>query len=166
MLLLLGKSNPSPTAGPSAWLVLAHWAPSSFFFGVADGPSSTDSVIAVKYRDEGLGATFGEAGTVGNPGVELLVPDVRLVFDGVRYPKEGGCTLRGVCGVNGISMSAYVRMTLAEGAGDGETRPSDPFKLEFVERGEGGNRRESPEEEDGEEVEETQRVEGDCSGRR
>ncbi len=90
ILVLFGKPNPKPTEGPSRWLDFAHCALLRFPLGVAAGNPSEDSIIAAKCRDEGLGGTRGEAGTVASEGVELIEPDVRLVVvEGVRYPSDG-----------------------------------------------------------------------------
>ena len=49
------------------------------------------------------------------------------------------------------------------GTGEGEMRPSDSFELVDEDRGDGGNRLDLPDDDD---VEETEREEGDCSGSR
>jgi len=85
MLELFGKPKPRPTVDPSAWSGLAHWELLRFSLGLGHGRSWGDSAIDARWCDDGLAATLGEAGTVGNEGVEVVDADTRLaVVEGVR----------------------------------------------------------------------------------
>lgn len=69
-----------------------------------------------------------------------------------------------------MSISAYlgtgVEAGLRIGAGEGDMRPSDSFELVEEDSGDGGKRLDSPDDEDDAEADDTERAEGDCSGRR